>query len=322
LYAVLNILAAALHAVQQVLDLPGFPASFPAAVGQIPVDVGVLYLVNNRKFLLGAQSRIRRWADGAGASSAAASLACLIGSMDPKEAMDQAKARFRYVSLEKLAFEDLSDNTPDPALHLEQARLVKFGRCDAFISHSWHDDPDAKWAALQAWRASFVQERGREPRLWIDKVCIDQNNIDLDLRCLPIFLSGCDRLVVLCGNTYLSRLWCIMEIFSYIMMGGRLSHIDLIPIVPSDTDEDPVSRIQSSFEDFDAGACECFQESDKEKMLSVIQTAFGSVLAFNQQVSDILNQLQGRSRSWSQASNRERCHSTKSHASNASTAKS
>ena len=30
------------------------------------------------------------------------------------------------------------------------------GDCDAFISHSWSDDPDAKWRALTSFRKKFV----------------------------------------------------------------------------------------------------------------------------------------------------------------------
>lgn len=50
-------------------------------------------------------------------------------------------------------------------------------------------------------------DRRAAPEVWIDKCCIDQRNIEKDLRCLPVFLSGCRRLVVFCGPTYLSRLW-------------------------------------------------------------------------------------------------------------------
>merc|ERR1711972_282971 len=101
---------------------------------------------------------------------------------------------------------------------------------------------------------------------------IDQRNIEVDLRCLPIFLGGCRKLVILCGATYLSRLWCIMELFFYVMMGGGLDHVDLIPVVPGDEDrEDAIAAIAEAFEQFDAAACMCFLESDKRRMLMVIE---------------------------------------------------
>jgi hypothetical protein len=84
------------------------------------------------------------------------------------------------------------------------------GEVDAFLSHSWHDDPDAKWLAFQAWRDEFkAAHGGREPTVWFDALCIDQNDISAQLPSLPVYLSGCHTLVALHGPTYLSRLWCV-----------------------------------------------------------------------------------------------------------------
>ena len=41
-----------------------------------------------------------------------------------------------------------------------------------------------------------------------DKACIDQNSIEQSLACLPVFLAGCQTLLVVAGPTYCSRLWC------------------------------------------------------------------------------------------------------------------
>ena len=48
-----------------------------------------------------------------------------------------------------------------------------------------------------------------------DKACIDQNNIQQSLACLPVFLAGCQTLLVVAGPTYCSRLWCVMELFTF-----------------------------------------------------------------------------------------------------------
>ena len=57
----------------------------------------------------------------------------------------------------------------------------------------------------------------RAPRLAPqDKACIDQNNIDQALACLPVFLAGCQTLLVVAGGTYCSRLWCCMELFTFV----------------------------------------------------------------------------------------------------------
>ena len=52
--------------------------------------------------------------------------------------------------------------------------------------------------------------------MWIDKCCIDQTDIETNLSCLPVFLAGCERLLVLCGETYSKRLWCVMELFVFL----------------------------------------------------------------------------------------------------------
>merc|ERR1712014_163958 len=101
----------------------------------------------------------------------AASIACLIGHCEPCEAMAQARQRFRCVSLDSVDHEVMANNTPDPAQSALSSPCV-LGCCDAFISHSWHDDGSAKHAAPQRWRETFVRRNGREPTVWLDKCCI------------------------------------------------------------------------------------------------------------------------------------------------------
>ena len=60
---------------------------------------------------------------------------------------------------------------------------------------------------LRSWAADFEQAAGRQPVVWLDKACIDQQNIDDALAALPLYLAGCDRLVVVAGPTYAERLW-------------------------------------------------------------------------------------------------------------------
>ena len=46
-----------------------------------------------------------------------------------------------------------------------------------------------------------------------DKVCIDQDNISRALRCLPVFVLSCNRILILAGDTYCERLWCVWCVF-------------------------------------------------------------------------------------------------------------
>ena len=77
------------------------------------------------------------------------------------------------------------------------------GDCDAFFSHSWHDNAHQKWDALGIWCTGFEDAYKRSPRIWLDKVCIDQKNIQADLQCLPIFLAACNLLLIISGSLVL-----------------------------------------------------------------------------------------------------------------------
>jgi len=55
------------------------------------------------------------------------------------------------------------------------------------------------------WRPPFFWRR--HPTFWLDKVCIDQDNIIDGLKVLPINVTASHRMLVLCGKSYASRLW-------------------------------------------------------------------------------------------------------------------
>jgi len=182
------------------------------------------------------------------------------------------------------------EHSPNPDLFM-RSEAATLGHCDAFISHSWHDDPDSKWAALQSWRSAFIEKNHREPLVWLDKCCIDQRSIELDLRSLPVFVSGCKKLVILCGTTYVSRLWCIMEVFTYVHMGGALDSIEVVPVLREGNEQDDLDILNTAFEEFEAEQCTCDNELDKAKMLMIIHAAFGSIDGFNVAVHAILAKI-------------------------------
>jgi len=203
--------------------------------------------------------------------------------------MSLTRARFRSIELASLRAEDLADNTPDPALY-SKSSPAQLHECDAFVSHSWHDDADAKWAALQRWRQTFVDQNGREPKVWIDKCCLDQNSIEADLRCLPVFLAGCQKILVLCGPTYLYRLWCILEIFTFVHMGRNCHNLELEMVLREGHEDEDLIVVKEVVGDFDAERCSCYNEEDKDRMLDIIYVAFGAMPAFNEAVQRILQQ--------------------------------
>ena len=139
------------------------------------------------------------------------------------------------------------------------------------MSHSWRDDGTAKYAALHEWMASSAVARGETGwggTIWLDKACIDQSNIDASLAALPVFLSGCDHLLIVAGSTYVSRLWCVMEVYTFVKMGGASERIALKQI--SADALEALSR-------FDASRARCFHAKDRDKLLAVIEAGFGNL---------------------------------------------
>ena len=109
---------------------------------------------------------------------------------------------------------------------------------------------------------------------------IDQNNINESLECLPIFLAGCNRLLVLTGRTYPTRLWCVMELSVYLRMGGEREYV----VVRLLDDGTKLAQLLSKFE---ADKAQCFLDGDRQKLLAVIEASFGTFAPFNKIVRGI-----------------------------------
>jgi len=196
-------------------------------------------------------------------ATAAASLSELLGGRDSELLLVAARTSFLCVSADKLRREDMAESKPNPALAVH-AQHAELGLVDAFLSHSWHDDPDRKWEVLQEWRRGFKKRKNREPTLWIDKYCIDQRNIEDSLACLPVYLAGCKNLLILCGKSYLHRLWCLIEIFVFLEMGGKHSNLEVILL-------DNRRSVRDRAQGFDARDAQCFVVEDTIRLQKVIE---------------------------------------------------
>jgi hypothetical protein len=231
------------------------------------------------------QSRISSLYEAHSTLAACAGIAALMSECSLAEALTRATEHFRSVDISRLEIQHFRSSPSNPKSKGPKpyvvAELTKLGECDAFVSHSWHDNVEEKWFALQRWREQFILREGREPRIWFDKCCIDQQNIEENLRGLPVFLCGCNELLVLCGPTYLTRLWCVVELFTFVHMGGSKHRITVLPLAPADVEEQDSHRIEQRLSDFDARQCDCSQSDDKDRMLKIICTAYGSMESFN-----------------------------------------
>jgi hypothetical protein len=113
------------------------------------------------------------------------------------------------------------------------------------------------------------------------KACIDQTRIEDSLAGLPVYVSGCKRLLVLCGRTYTSRLWCIMEVFTFLVMGAEKDRVELKRI--SDAPE-----ISEALMHFRTSAAQCYLQEDRQRMLAIIESAFGTHASFDDAVRRLL----------------------------------
>ena len=93
--------------------------------------------------------------------------------------------------------------------------------------------------------------------------------------CLPVFLAGCKQLYLFCGPTFLERLWCLLEIFVYLEMGGRVDDVTLVLAPP---DDDVLSR---RFARFDVAHAKCFDPVERDRLLATIEAGFGGLDQFS-----------------------------------------
>ena len=213
----------------------------------------------------------------------AATVAALIGGTDPGSAYKMATDNFRAIPLCEITKSDLDSNQDTNMA--EKTEEVRFGEVAAFITHSWSDPGGQKFEALQEWGQEYREKNGgKEPLVWLDKACVNQANVDEALTALPVFLAGCEELVVLNGPSYSSRLWCAMEIFTFLKMGGTKGRVNAFKLGKGKT---PRRMKSNPLERFDASKATCFKLSDKHKLLAVIETGAGSLHQFNAQVRNL-----------------------------------
>jgi hypothetical protein len=197
-----------------------------------------------------------------------------------------AANHFRVVNMADVRREDLLD----PAISAAAFECSTAGpeEADAFLSHSWGDDSAASWQVLARWRQRFVEQRGREPLLWFDRCCVAQEEVAVKeaLASLPIFIARCESFVLLYSRSYFQRLWCVMELFTFIYMGGEPEQIQVL-LQEGSSEAD----FYTSLREFDIHHCDCYSPVDKDLFLGVIEASFYGLEGFNATVREIVDQL-------------------------------
>lgn len=150
----------------------------------------------------------------------------------------------------------------------------------------WHDDPAAKFEALQAWRADFKAAHKREPTIWLDKFCIHADAVADTLPLLPVFLAGCSTFVILCGDTYMRRLWCAAELYIFFTMGGVPAQVSLHLFGASSA---------AALEAFEVRDATCQSRQDLERLVTMVEAGPGGLDGFNDVVRNALATLSKQS---------------------------
>ena len=140
--------------------------------------------------------------------------------------------------------------------------------------------------------------------MWFDKACIDQRDIGENLACLPVFLAGCRKLLITCGTTWSERLWCVLEVFVHLQMGKGVDDIELLllsdkppPAAGEAAEEvarEELLRFDELFARFDVMRTSCYDVSQRERLLAIIEAGFGGAASFNEAMRAAMDQLRKR----------------------------
>ena len=113
------------------------------------------------------------------------------------------------------------------------------------------------------------------------QACIDQEgDINKSLKALPIFLLASKQFVVFVGDSYFRRMWCMLELFTFVRSGGSLDAVVLKPLLPD--------AAESAIKQLDINKADCYVRADKQRILAIVEASFGSSIQFNAACRQIL----------------------------------
>eukprot|EP00930_Biecheleria_cincta_P001459 TRINITY_DN102599_c0_g1_i1.p1 TRINITY_DN102599_c0_g1~~TRINITY_DN102599_c0_g1_i1.p1 ORF type:complete len:604 (-),score=114.49 TRINITY_DN102599_c0_g1_i1:21-1832(-) len=185
-----------------------------------------------------SRRKVHQWL-GSWAGTVGGGIAELLGGRGIEEVVAVATSNLRAISCEKVQFSHFANRqTKEQSQELFLlTESAEFGGVDAFVSHGWHDDAQAKWDTFQAWRKEFKELHGREPKIWLDMYCGTQLDIEASLAVLPVYIASCKRLLSLAGPGYLRDLRSLVEIFTFAEVGRSAEDFEL-RVLPSEKNMD------------------------------------------------------------------------------------
>ena len=177
-----------------------------------------------------------------------------------------------------------SNNFFDRSRPLQEQEQIDF-----FISHSWHDNGAEKYEKLLLLASDFKIKYGRDPTFWLDKVCFDQERLSDSLKALPINVMACRKVLILCGKSYCTRLWCIWEIFTVLSFTDFSEAYKKLEILPIDN----LVNLEKELCSFSVENCKCYDPNEEQKIFNVIKACCGSkgLIFFNEQIRRLSNSV-------------------------------
>jgi hypothetical protein len=125
-----------------------------------------------------------------------------------------------------------------------------------------------------------------------------------------VYLASCKKVLVLCGDTYCDRLWCIWYALSQklddLYNSESFSRRELYTLVAASKHLDiALSRVQvvniastgdiaSRLQEFDLANARCYNPNDEQKIRLAIESIPGGSIAFTRLIHEIGSDLERR----------------------------
>ena len=212
-----------------------------------------------------------------------------------RSAVSFAASRFRGIAVTDLGPDNFAEVASARVRRVDDppevvAKPALFGEVHAFVTHSWQDPAHSKLDELRKWSMEILPSgssgaSASAPLVWIDVACLEVGDHshckEEELQCLPFFILGCRCLLILAGDTYPSRLWCAFEIFVFLKLGKPKNEI-LMRQLTSHLRVGSENTLKDTLVNFDALKAKCFSGEDRQQLLSIIESSFGTADYFNQ----------------------------------------
>jgi len=172
------------------------------------------------------------------------------------------------------------------------------GETDWYVLHSWHDDRAMRLTTLARCTAQFEELHGHEPTLWIDSVCVDAVYKKESLICLPIYMQACRGVLVLWGDSFCERLWCVWELYTAFAFSGSTIALTVAMLESPDNggqSSELRTRALASREAlaaFELSRAHCANPNEEKQLRDAIGAAPGGAGAFEATIRGLASQLQ------------------------------